>query len=167
MPTLQPSSDVNSGFAQHIRLERELVGPAPIVRRSTPVSSSRASAATCAARIPVVSPLVHHSKSPAERDRANNDDKRAARVGVAPVVVNAALPPSGARAVRRHHPGCSGWSTYGPPCPRAAAIGGSAVGSDWRSARVRRMPVEESASASFSARRGTPPPVRRSPFPKE
>ena len=31
------------------------MGPAPIVRRSTPVSSSRASAATCAARVPAVS----------------------------------------------------------------------------------------------------------------
>jgi hypothetical protein len=32
------------------------VGPAPIVRRNMPVSSSRASAATCAARVPAVSP---------------------------------------------------------------------------------------------------------------
>jgi len=32
-------------FAQHTGLEREPVGPAPIVRCSTPVSSSRASAA--------------------------------------------------------------------------------------------------------------------------
>jgi len=32
-------------FAQHTGLERESVGPAPIVRRSTPISSSRASGA--------------------------------------------------------------------------------------------------------------------------
>ena len=56
-------------FAQHSGLEREPVGPAPIVRRSTQVSSSRASAATCAAGVPAVSPGVHHSKPPAERNR--------------------------------------------------------------------------------------------------
>ena len=43
-------------LARHSGLEREPVGPAPIVRRSMPVSLSRASAATCAARVPAVSP---------------------------------------------------------------------------------------------------------------
>jgi len=51
-------------LAQHSGLEREPVGPAPIVRRSTPVSSSQASAATCAARVPAVSP---NGSGPANR----------------------------------------------------------------------------------------------------
>ncbi len=45
------------------------MGPVPSVRRSAQVSSSRASAATCAAGVPAVSLGVHHSKPPAERNR--------------------------------------------------------------------------------------------------
>jgi hypothetical protein len=55
-PTGAPAIHPVRRLAQHTGLEREPVGPAPIVRRSTPVSSSRASAATCAARVPAVSP---------------------------------------------------------------------------------------------------------------
>ena len=64
-------------LAQHAGLEREPVGPAPIVRRRTPVSSSRASAATCAARVPVVSPSA--SLQTTNREQSRSRERRQAR----------------------------------------------------------------------------------------
>jgi hypothetical protein len=71
-PQARVRSIQSVAWVSHSGLEREPVGPAPIVRRSTPVSSSRRQRQP----VPVVCPpsrLVHHSKPPTKRnpDREN------------------------------------------------------------------------------------------------
>jgi hypothetical protein len=82
-----------------------------------------------------------------------------------PVVVNVALP----SILAELGGGITGLQSVvdGHALVRRAAVGGIAVGSARRAARVLRMPGEESVSAGSYARRATPPPVRRSPLPKE
>jgi len=87
-------------LAQHTGLEREPVGPAPIVRRSMPVSSSRASAVTCALVCPP-SRLTAAGRQPGYHPRRRHRGPQRRR-----------LPAHPRRPARPHHP------RRNPPPPR-------------------------------------------------
>ena len=91
-------------------------------------------------------PRGHHRR-PAASSRACCGDSGRTPTGARPIKGGRREPPRRRRGMARPSP--------------------AALGSDRRSARVRRMPVRGSASAGFYTRRGTPPPVRCSPLPKE